>query len=413
MPEVAREICEKGVSKLRIDSLERRVVWYAAIVGILAQSVILAVFCPIVLAPIYFSVTMVLLNLSFFLEKAPAKVCRVLLVASAFVAVVLCPKWYMGAIGLLLITAALMTRPVLCRVVGILLCVSSYTLYLIYYKPDIIRALIAIGILIGSYVVWECAGVLLRRMQDTNQRLERALTAAAIEAMEQRSLREQIAKDQVVNEHNARLQERERISRDIHNSVGHTLSAATVTLDAASMLVPNDQERAKEKIDVANSRVHEAISSVRSVVRTLDAEDDKIALVDYMKSLQSMVTEFMMDTDIKVYHNFGQIDDEARIPMTVASFLSSSLSELLTNGVKHGGAKIFVVTFLYDVTNVRLKVQDNGTGWGAITANEKKMKLSNGFGLRKMIEHAERSGGTCVIESEDGFTVSLSLPLEG
>ena len=232
--------------------------------------------------------------------------------------------------------------------------------------------------------------------------------------MEQRRLREEIARTQSVNEHNARLQERERISRDIHNYVGHTLSAATVTLDAAAMLVPNDQDRAVEKIETANSRVHEAISSVRSVVRTLDADDDKILLLDYMKSLENMVAEFMMDTDIKVYHNFRQYDqEEARIPMQAASFISSSLSELLTNGVKHGNAKIFVVTFLYDTKNIRLSVQDNGTGWGEISAEEKRRKISSGFGLRKMMNYAETRGGSLTIESTDGFSVNLSLPLEG
>lgn len=398
---------------MRIDSLERRVVWYAAMAGIFAQSVILCVFCPVYTGAVYFTLSMVLLNMSFFLENKAGRICWFLLAAGATAAVAVCPKWYVGALGLLLLSVGMTSSFVTVRILGIVLYIGTYALCLYFGKPDIIRALIMLGFLALAYAVWEGACALLRRMRVSEDRLDKALTAAAVDAMEQRSLREQIAKDQVINEHNARLQERERISRDIHNSVGHTLSAATVTLDAASMLVPKDQERAKEKIDVANSRVHEAISSVRSVVRTLDAEDDSIVLSDYMRSLEGMVTEFMMDTDIKVYHNFAQIDQEARLPISVASFLSSSLSELLTNGVKHGGAKIFVVTFIYESKNVRLTVQDNGTGWGDLSANEKKMKLSNGFGLRKMIDHAEKSGGSCTIESNDGFTVSISLPLEG
>ncbi|MBR2750432.1 MAG: hypothetical protein IKD90_04825 [Clostridiales bacterium] len=397
---------------MRIDSVERGAVWGAAVVGIIAQSVILAVFCPLLVGVFYFSVAMLTLNLSFFLEKTPANVFRALLVICALAAVVLSGKWYMGAIGLLLISAAVRLKPGLRRILGGILCLTALGCFLFREMPDVIRVLVVFGVLLASYILWESLEMIVYRLETMNQRLDRALTAAALDAMEQRSLREQIAKDQNVNEHNARLQERERISRDIHNMVGHTLSAATVTLDAASMLVPSDQTRAKEKIDVANSRVHEAISSVRSVVRTLDADDDKVVLTDYMKSLQVMVSEFMMDTEIKVYHNFAQIDQEARIPLSVASFLSSSLSELLTNGVKHGGAKIFVVTFLYDVKNVRLTVQDNGTGWGVLTASEKKMKLANGFGLRKMIEYAEKKGGSCVIESEDGFAVRLQMPLE-
>ena len=275
-----------------------------------------------------------------------------------------------------------------------------------------LMALLYLGIIVAAFAVWETVIYFLYRSATTSEKLRQALTAAAVEALEQRSLREEIAKNQKVNENNARLEERERISRDIHNYVGHTLSAATVTLDAASLLVPSDKEKALEKIDSANSRVHEAISSVRSVVRTLDAEDDRIALDDYLLSLEKMIDEFKSDTTYKVYHNFSQVKSKTRIPIQTASFISSSLSELLTNGVKHGHADLFVITFILDTGHIRLKVQDNGCGWGKLDFNEKKLRLNNGFGLRKIKEYTEGCGGSFDIESEDGFTVDLSLPFE-
>ncbi|MBR3057488.1 MAG: hypothetical protein IKG93_05905 [Clostridiales bacterium] len=381
--------------------------------GILAQSVLLFIHSGFFLGGVYFALAMLFLNLSFFMEDKVLLVSKVVLIMFSFAAVILLPYWYIGAIGLLPIAGVLFEQKNLCRAASLGMCVFAMIFYVLMKKPSLSVTILSGILLISVYLILEVLLLLMRRMKTTDQKLERALTSAAVEAMEQRSLREEIAKSQKLNERNARLEERERISRDIHNYVGHTLSAATVTLDAASMLVPNDQERAIEKIEVANSRVHEAITSVRSVVRTLDAEDDKIMLSDYMKSLDTMTKEFMMDTDVKVYHNFAQIDSEDRIPIDVASFLSSSLSELLTNGVKHGEAKIFVVTFVYDEKNVRLKVQDNGNGWGKISLEEKKSKMNQGYGLRKMRDYAETCGGSCVIESEDGFVVSLSLPLEG
>ncbi len=381
--------------------------------GILAQSILLFIHTSFFIGGVYFALAMLFLNLSFFMEGKVLIVSKTVLILLSFMAVIFCPYWYIGAIGLLPIAGVLFEKNAICRAANMGMCVFALALYVSLKKPSLSMTLLSGALLVSIYLVLEVLLLLLRRMKMTDQKLERALTSAAVEAMEQRSLREEIAKSQKLNERNARLEERERISRDIHNYVGHTLSAATVTLDAASMLVPNDQDRAIEKIEVANSRVHEAITSVRSVVRTLDAEDDKIMLSDYMKSLDTMTKEFMMDTDVKVYHNFSQIDSEDRIPMDVASFLSSSLSELLTNGVKHGEAKIFVVTFVYDEKNVRLKVQDNGRGWGEIMLEEKKRKMNQGYGLRKMRDYAEKCGGSCVIESEDGFVVSLSLPLEG
>ena len=383
-------------------------------VGIIGLGIELFVFSGILFGILFFSCGMVFLNLSMLMEGKTASVFGLVVSLLPFSALGLLPKWFIGATGLLLIPVFFYKRKKLCRLFGIGIVFLAWFLEILVDRPTAVFGMEIAGVLLLSYLLWEAALFFLRQNVSSSQRLSRALTASAVDAMEQRRLREEIAKNQSVNEHNARLQERERISRDIHNSVGHTLSAATVTLDAAAMLVPNDQDRAVEKIETANSRVHEAISSVRSVVRTLDADDDRILLLDYMKSLENMVTEFMMDTDLKVYHNFRQYDkEEARIPMQAASFISSSLSELLTNGVKHGNAKIFVVTFLYEAKNIRLSVQDNGTGWGEISAEEKRLRISRGFGLRKMMNYAETRGGSCTIESTDGFSVNLSLPLEG
>jgi signal transduction histidine kinase len=398
---------------MRIGSEEKKIFWYVAMVFIIAVSIVVIFYGRIIVSVLWFTLAMILANTSFFMDDAMGKASRYLLTGGIFAVMIFCPVWYLGLLTIPVLSYALLENAKTDRILRFLLCAFSFGILLYKESPDLIFVLIALGSLIAAYLLMEICLMVFRKYTSTNEKLGRALTASAVDAMEQRSLREQLAKSMSINEHNARLEERERISRDIHNSVGHTLSAATVTLEAASMLVPNDQERAREKIDVANSRVHEAISSVRSVVRTLDAEDDCIELCDYMKSLESMTREFMMDTEIKIYSNFSQIDQEGRLPIGTASFLSSSLSELLTNGVKHGDAKIFVVTFIYDTKNVRLKVQDNGCGFGKLSANEKKILINNGFGLRKMLEYAEKHGGSCVIESEDGFTVSLSLPLEG
>ena len=398
---------------MRLDSIEKNILWIVAVVCIIGECLITVFFGNYILASAMFVIDMILLNCIFVMEKRASSVMAVILFLSCLLCVWVQPRWYSGVIALPIVTACFYESKRLCRFMKILLLVETLAVCCVFDRRSPLYLLICAGILVAAFGIGEGLVFVLRQFSSTNAQLERALTASAVDAMEQRNLREEIAKSQSVNEHNARLQERERISRDIHNYVGHTLSAATVTLDAASMLVPNDQDKALEKIDVANSRVHEAISSVRSVVRTLDAQDDRIELSEYIKSLEHLVDAFKMDTDIKVYHNFSQIDSKDRIPMRVASFLSSSLSELLTNGVKHGQAGIFVITFVYDKKNIRVKVQDNGTGFGPISLEEKRMRIQNGFGLRKMQEQTEKWGGTCIIESTDGFAVSLSLPLEG
>lgn len=286
---------------------------------------------------------------------------------------------------------------------------------------------IAVAGLIVFAVVWSLAIYWLFKYFEMNSNLEKALKSSALDAMNERQLRMEIAESKNMAEENARLEERERISRDIHNAVGHTLSAATVTLDAAQMLMDTDTSKANQKIDQANERIHEAIGSVRSVVRTLDAEDDCVLVEDYVNSLKELIRNFTLDTEIKVHHNLDLVAAEERrrqqvteknntaqesagkIHIARAAFISSSLSELLTNGVKHGGATVFVVLMTLDSTHIGIQVSDNGTGWGDISYEEKQAKLRNGFGLRKMSDYVKVNGGTFDVDGSEGFCVKMDM----
>ena len=301
---------------------------------------------------------------------------------------------------------------------------------------------IAVAGLIIFAVLWSLAIYWLFKYFEMNSNLEKALKSSALDAMNERQLRMEIAESKNMAEENARLEERERISRDIHNAVGHTLSAATVTLDAAQMLIDTDTSKANQKIDQANERIHEAIGSVRSVVRTLDAEDDCVLVEDYVNSLKELINNFTLDTEIKVHHNLdlvaaeekrrqqvtaersaapgndeggAQVQNESgkgnagKIHITRAAFISNSLSELLTNGVKHGGATVFVVLMTLDSTHIGIQVSDNGTGWGEISYEEKQAKLRNGFGLRKMSDYVKSNGGTFDVDGSEGFCVKMDM----
>jgi signal transduction histidine kinase len=397
---------------MRIDSQEYRLIWLAAMLSLIGQGVAVVLLCDMLPGAALMAGGLILLNLSCFAARKYKRIFACLMLLLQVTAVILCPYWFIGLLAVPAITCTWLFNRKACHLMNLIFALGGWIMQIVRTDITPVSALLYLGIIVAAFAIWETVIYFLFRSASTSEKLRAALTAAAVEALEQRSLREEIAKNQKVNENNARLEERERISRDIHNYVGHTLSAATVTLDAASLLVPSDKEKALEKIDSANSRVHEAISSVRSVVRTLDAEDDRIALDDYLLSLEKMIDEFKSDTSYKVYHNFSQAKSKTRIPIQTASFLSSSLSELLTNGVKHGHADLFVITFILDTGHIRLKVQDNGTGWGKLDFNEKKLRLNNGFGLRKIRDYTEGCGGSFEIESEDGFAVNLSLPFE-
>ena len=287
-----------------------------------------------------------------------------------------------------------------------------HSLRLIKDNSDLskLELFIPLAVMIPVAIIWSLFLYLLNRYSEMNSNLENAVKSSALDAMNERQLRMEIAEKKNLAEENARLEERERISRDIHNAVGHTLSAATVTLDAAQMLIDTDTQKANQKIDQANDRIHEAIGSVRSVVRTLDAEDDCVFIYDYINSLKELLNNFTLDTELKVHHNLDMIKDQGKLKINRAAFISSAISELLTNGVKHGGATVFVVLMSLDGTHVGIEVKDNGNGWGDISYEEKRKKLNDGFGLKKIENYIKQNGGTFEVDGSEGFCVKISLP---
>lgn len=269
---------------------------------------------------------------------------------------------------------------------------------------------IAVAGLLIFALLWSLMIYWLFRYFEMHSNMERAIRSSALDAMNERQMRMEIAENKNLAEENAKLEERERISRDIHNAVGHTLSAATVTLDAAQMLMDTDTEKANLKVSQANERIHEAIGSVRSVVRTLDSQDDCIFVRDYIDSLKELLHNFMLDTELKIHHNLDMIKDEGKLHMGRAAFISSSVSELLTNGIKHGGVSVFVVLISFDSSHISVQVSDNGCGWGEISYEEKQARLRNGFGLRKMSNYVKTNGGSFDVDGSEGFCVKYSLP---
>lgn len=239
------------------------------------------------------------------------------------------------------------------------------------------------------------------------------LRMAAVNELTDKKLRQELVVKNYLREKNARLEERETISRNIHNSVGHSITAAIMTLDAADMLYDTAPEKARERMNTANARMREGLSAVRHAVRVLDEENVYLMIADLISNFATVVEQFTMDTQIRVLTDWDNVFGSIAISREHTEFLTGALQELLTNGVKHGAADRFVVRLTADSSHVRLLVQDNGKS--DFSEMNQKDRIENGFGLKKLDSYAQRCGGSIVIsdgENGQGFGVELTLPLE-
>lgn len=250
---------------------------------------------------------------------------------------------------------------------------------------------------------------LMERIEKRNASENEKLTASNISEMHEKRLNEQLVMQNFLAEKNARLVERENISRNIHNSVGHSITAAIMTLDAADVLYDVKPEEARKRMNDANERIRGSLESIRRAVRVLDEDSTEILSGDLKCEMENIINEFVMDTSIRVEQDFSQLMDVIRIPHDHAVFLTGALQEMLTNGVKHGKASEFVVILFGDTAHIRMEVSDNGQS--DFDSLNSKSRIENGFGIRKIISYVEKCGGKTAFVNDNGFKGMVELPI--
>lgn len=244
---------------------------------------------------------------------------------------------------------------------------------------------------------------------DYKDKIILSMQKLALSGFAEKKLNHALVMQNNIIERNARLEERENISRNIHNSVGHTITAASMALDAAGMLWETDPARAACKVEIANERIQSGLESIRHAVRVLDEESENIHINDFKMELEAVIDNFIMDTEIKVYFDMEIIEPELWIPHEHTEFLTGAVGELLVNGVKHGKADQFTILLSADSSHLKVSVADNGNS--SINSENAMHRIQNGFGIKKIINYTEKTGGRTEFKNNNGFFAEVMIPL--
>ena len=156
----------------------------------------------------------------------------------------------------------------------------------------------------------------------------------------ERNLAEVAAREKKLQEANehlkeaAKLEERNRIAKQIHDTTGHSITTIIMQTEAAKLLFDTDPEGAKRKIVSANLQAVSALEELRKSVRVLSGE---YVPFDLAASLEKAVNETTEGTDIAIRAKTEEIETDE----DTAFFIYSSLKEGLNNGIRHGNATAF------------------------------------------------------------------------
>lgn len=298
------------------------------------------------------------------------------------------------------------------REIQLLLPAVSYALYaMLSGERDIPHIILRFVMLIAGAALLYLFESFICRYYDARNSVSKSVSVTALSEMYTKKLNQELVIKNFLADKNARLEERENISRSIHNSVGHSITAAIITLEAADMLFDKSPEMARKKIHTAKDRIRTGLDSIRHAVRVLDSEAVSISLADFLNEINTAADEFVMDTMRKIHMDIPENNDELYIPREHTEFLTGAFKELLSNGVKHGNADVFMVHIAADSNHIKLTVKDNGKS--DFSAENAAERLREGFGLKKLKSYAEKCGGTAVFSNENGFKSEITLPFEG
>jgi signal transduction histidine kinase len=195
--------------------------------------------------------------------------------------------------------------------------------------------------------------------------------------------------------------ERNTIAREIHDTVGHTMTALIVQLQAARKLQDRDLEQSRETLLRCEELARSALQEVRLSVRTL--RDDEAVPTSITEALRKLLADFSDMTGLQTKLQLH--GDPTGVTIALQLTIYRIVQESLTNAKRHGQAARAVVSLACSEQEVLLEIGDDGEGQDEVVP---------GFGLINMRERVQEQGGSVHFSSErgKGFRVQIRFPLQ-
>ncbi|WP_161568247.1 sensor histidine kinase [Anaerobacillus alkaliphilus] len=248
---------------------------------------------------------------------------------------------------------------------------------------------LGLGVIEGSFFFG--IGIAVAKMLEAEQKAQQLLE----ENQRQNQLLEAYAKQ---IEKVTLLEERNRLARDLHDTIGHTFTSVIMGLDAVSYLVKTSPDKAQEHVDGLSNVMRRSLGEVRTYIHQISPYEGR---EDLSSQLQKIASEFTLLTKTKV--DFKLPIKEVHITSLGTTTLIRCLQEALTNAVRHGRASEICIELGEEDSWVMLAIKDNGIGI---------KDTPFGFGLTGMRERLESLQGELNVKTNEfgGTSVTCFLP---
>lgn len=210
----------------------------------------------------------------------------------------------------------------------------------------------------------------------------------------------QLQEYSVKSEEMAKTKERNRLAREIHDTIGHTLTGISTGLEACTELINWDVERTKVQLQKISQLAKKGLLDVRRSVREL--RPDTLERFSLIPAIQKLCEDINDCTEVNIEYTIeGEVpkydaDEEETIYRVV--------QESITNAVRHGNAKNIKISLNFESGYVSLNIIDDGKGCEIV---------EEGFGLKHMRERVEMLRGNITFQNADikGFIINVEIPM--
>ncbi|WP_251551171.1 sensor histidine kinase [Neobacillus muris] len=198
------------------------------------------------------------------------------------------------------------------------------------------------------------------------------------------------------SEYTFRLEERNRISQEIHDKIGHSMTGALIQMEAAKRLIDTDKNKAEELLQNAISISKDGIENIRLTLKNLKPPTEQIGVHRLKLLIDDFDAKNLFQT---ILIHEGNLDVITPIQWKI---IHENVTEALTNAMKYSKATQVSVGIKVLNKIIRVEIKDNGIGSGQVT---------KGLGILGMEERTASVDGTIIIDSSNGFSVTVLLPL--
>lgn len=189
-------------------------------------------------------------------------------------------------------------------------------------------------------------------------------------------------------------EERQRIARDLHDTLGQKLSLIGLKSDLARKLIDKEPARARSELKDVQQTARTALNEVRKIVSHMRGIRLDEEMIRIKQLLQAAEIELILKQQVTLQH----------VSLFLENILSMCLKEAVTNVVKHSQGSICQITISQSESGITILVSDNGIGM------KNRKNQTKGNGLQGIKERLEFVNGSMEILNEDGTTLMMSVP---